>query len=47
MDEEILEKYRKAGRIARDVRELGIKMIRPGVRLLDVAEEIEKKIYTN
>lgn len=45
MDEEILEKYRKAGRIARDVRELGIKMIRPGVRLLDVAEEVEKKTY--
>lgn len=44
MNEEILEKYRQAGRIAKKVREEGIKMIKPGVKLLEVAEGVEKMI---
>jgi len=44
MNEDILEKYRKAGRIAGKVREYGLGLIRAGVRLLDVAESVEKKI---
>ena len=41
---EILEKYRKAGKIAAEAREYGRKLIKPGARLLDVSELIEKKI---
>lgn len=39
-----LEKYRKAGRIAVDVRKFGEPLVRPGARIIDIAEKIEKKI---
>ena len=44
MEKEILEKYRKAGRIAAEVRREIEKKLRPGVRILDLAEEIERMI---
>jgi len=44
MDAEILEKYRKAGRIAAGAREMGISMIKDGVLAYDVAEAIEDYI---
>ena len=44
MNEAILEKYEKAGRIAREARNFGKKMIRPGRSFLEVAEGVEKKI---
>lgn len=43
MDEDVLAKYRKAGRIAGKVREFGLGIIKEGVRLLDVAEAVERK----
>jgi len=44
MDDEIHEKYLLAGKIASQVREYGIKLIKPGVKLLYVAEKVENKI---
>lgn len=41
MDSEVFEKYRKAGRIAGEARELALRKTRPGVKLLDIAEEVE------
>lgn len=45
MDEEILIKYRKAGKIARAIREYGASKIKEGVLLLDVAEDVEDFIF--
>ncbi|MBC8405104.1 MAG: type II methionyl aminopeptidase [Planctomycetes bacterium] len=36
-----LEKFREAGRIAREARELGISLIKPGVLLREVVEKVE------
>lgn len=44
MEKEILEKYRKAGRIAAEVRQEIEKKIRPGLKLLDLAGMIEALI---
>jgi methionyl aminopeptidase len=44
IDNKTLEKYRLAGRIAADARDYGGNLIKPGVKLLDVAEKVEKKI---
>jgi len=44
MDSIVLEKYRRAGRIASSVRKYGASMLKPGAKLLDVAETIERKI---
>ncbi len=44
MDEEVLEKYRRAGRIARRALEHGVGLIRGGVSLLEVAEKTEEVI---
>jgi len=44
MDEDVLEKYREAGRILSDVRQIAQNIVRPGARLLDVANEIEDGI---
>lgn len=44
MDAEILEKYRQAGVILKQVRENAVPMVRKDVRLLDVAETIEADI---
>jgi methionyl aminopeptidase len=41
MEEEILENYRRAGRIAAEARDLALRKTRPGVLLLDIAEEAE------
>ncbi len=44
MDEGILEKYRKAGRIAAEARDRALRACRPGARLLDIAEAAEGHI---
>jgi len=44
METETLGSYRKAGKIASEALSFGAKLIKPGVKLLDVAEEIEKKV---
>lgn len=44
MDSKILEKYKKAGKIGSQVREGVIKKIKPGMRILELAEFIEKRI---
>lgn len=41
MNEETLEKVRRAGAIAAEARDLGASMVDEGVRLLDVATEVE------
>ncbi|RLF62666.1 MAG: type II methionyl aminopeptidase [Thermoplasmata archaeon] len=44
MNEEIYEQYRKAGRMLGKALSAGAKMVKEGVRYLDVAEEIERII---
>lgn len=44
MDEEILEKYRKAGKIASEARDLGAGLVKEGSRVLDVVSDIEALI---
>lgn len=44
MDEEVLDKYRQAGRVARQALEYGIEHIREGRSLLEVAERTEQVI---
>lgn len=44
MDEEVLDKYRKAGKIAGKAREFGLGLIKMGAIFLDVAEAVENKI---
>ena len=44
MNEEIYEQYRKAGRVLGKALSAGAKMVKEGVRYLDVAEEIERII---
>ncbi|OYT57884.1 hypothetical protein B6U70_01760 [Euryarchaeota archaeon ex4484_162] len=44
MKEEIYEKYKTAGEIARKAREYGKKLIKEGVLVLDVVNEVEGKI---
>jgi methionyl aminopeptidase len=44
MDEKELASYRRAGGIAKSVRESTRKLVKPGAKILDVAEEIEKNI---
>ena len=41
MDDEVREKLRIAGRIAREAKELGVSLCRDGTSLLDIAERIE------
>ncbi|RLI84013.1 MAG: type II methionyl aminopeptidase [Archaeoglobales archaeon] len=40
----MIEKYEKAGDILKNVKEMVLKIVKPGVRLLDVAEFVESKI---
>ncbi len=40
----MLEKYLEAGKIAKQVREEAVKLIKPGVKLLEVAEFVEGRI---
>jgi methionyl aminopeptidase len=44
MDDEVKEKYLKAGRIAAEARDKGMKMINPGVSILEVVSSIEQII---
>lgn len=45
MEQEIIEKYKKAGRIAAQVLEYGRNLIKKGSSLLDVTEKTEAKIF--
>lgn len=40
----VLKAYRESGVIAREVLKAGLKMIKPGKKLLDVADQVEEKI---
>ena len=40
----MFEKYEKAGEILKKVKEEVVKLVKPGVKLLDVAEFVEKRI---
>ncbi|MHA2407386.1 MAG: hypothetical protein ACXACA_03325, partial [Candidatus Ranarchaeia archaeon] len=42
--EEAIEKYREAGKIAREVREVVRKLVEPGVKYHTIVETIEKEI---
>ncbi|MBI4895976.1 MAG: type II methionyl aminopeptidase [Candidatus Aenigmarchaeota archaeon] len=44
MDQEIKEKYLKAGSIAKEVREASTTIVKPGIRLLEIAEQLESMI---
>lgn len=44
MDKEILEKYKKAGKILKGGLDHGAKFIKPGNKIIKVVEEVEKKI---
>jgi methionyl aminopeptidase len=44
METEIIEKYKKAGKIAKEVREFSKSLIKEGAKTLDMAEKIEEKI---
>jgi len=45
MDKEILEKYLKAGRICAEIREEISGMLKPGAKLLAIAETVDRKIH--
>lgn len=47
MDNAIYEKYKQAGSIAADARDHGVSLLKPGVRLIDVATDIETRIKHN
>jgi methionyl aminopeptidase len=47
MEEEILQKYLKAGKIASEAREKSKKIVKPGAKLIDIAEKIEAMIKDN
>lgn len=47
MDDKVYENYMQAGKIASEAREYGIKLIKSGARLLEVANKIELKIIEN
>lgn len=44
MEKEVLEKYKKAGKILSEAREYGAGLIKPGVKILEVVEKVENKI---
>lgn len=44
MEKEILEKYLKAGKINQEVKTFARKQLKPGLKVLDLAEKIEKMI---
>jgi methionyl aminopeptidase len=44
MEKETLEKYLKAGKIGQEAKELARKELKPGLKVLDLAEKIEKFI---
>jgi methionyl aminopeptidase len=44
MDDTVYESYKKAGEIAADARDYGVSLLKPGVRLLDVATQLETRM---
>ena len=44
MEDEVIEKYREAGRIAAEARDLAEELVEPGVKLEEVAEKVEGHI---
>jgi len=44
MEKEVLENYQKAGAIHKEVREFAVKEVKEGVKVLELAEKIEKMI---
>ena len=46
MEKEILEKYLKAGKIAAEVLEFGKSLIKKDILVVDLADKIEKKIFS-
>ncbi len=44
MEKEIIEKYEKAGKICQEAKELARSQLKPGMKVLDLAENIEKLI---
>jgi len=47
MNDEIYDKYRRAGKIAADARDFGINLVKSGVSFLEVADKIESRIVDN
>ncbi len=43
MDQKIIDKYKKSGEIAKTVREEGKSMVKPGTKIIDIAEQVEKR----
>ncbi|MEB3756819.1 MAG: type II methionyl aminopeptidase [Desulfurococcales archaeon] len=46
LTEEVIKKYIKAGKIAKEVREYSDKIVKPGEKALDICLELEKKIIS-
>ncbi len=46
MEEEVIEKYKKAGKIAKEALEFGASLIKPDVKAIDVTKAIEEKIIS-
>ena len=44
MDEDVYEKYLSAGKIAAEARDIGVNLIKPGIKFIEVAEKVESKI---
>lgn len=47
MDKEVYEKYKRAGEIAAEARDIGVNLIKPGVSFLEVAKKVESHILEN
>ncbi len=44
MKEDVIEKYKKAGKVSAQIRKEILEIIKPGMKILDLAEKIEKMI---
>ena len=42
MDKEILNKYKKAGNISAKARDYGCELVKKGIKIVNIAEKIEK-----
>ena len=47
MDDDVYEKYKRAGKIAAEARDYGAGLIKTGISFLDVADSVESKITEN
>ena len=45
MDKKVIEKIVKAGKIARELRKYARELIKPGMKLIDIANKIDDKIF--